>query len=59
MRMSPVCADCRRPICESTTGVKTRGTDSVCDACFYTELGDHLPADMPGGNNDEVSTQVS
>lgn len=45
------CADCARPIQESVTGVKHRnvesGRESICDACFYQELGDSLPTDMP------------
>lgn len=45
------CADCGRRIQESVTGVKSRrtqgGTESICDACFYRELGENLPADMP------------
>lgn len=45
------CADCARPIQESVTGVKARkarnSTELICDACFYSELGDRLPSDMP------------
>jgi hypothetical protein len=45
------CADCARPIQESVTGVKHRnsesGQDSICDACFYQELGERLQSDMP------------
>lgn len=45
------CADCARPIQESVTGVKhrkaERGQESICDACFYQELGENLPSDMP------------
>lgn len=47
-----LCKDCARRIQESVTGVKRRrneagGSELVCDACFYYELGENLPQDMP------------